>query len=115
MSTDLYYSGRRIFETNPYGIQYYWDEASRTASTTSASYASSATSDSAVSIAHKLKSYADIFADRMYEDNLEDIDRDYIAGLIYAILMQDNVDEVTKNRLLDDRPGNLFKDEDFEL
>jgi len=51
----------------------------------------------------------------MYEDNLEDIDRDYIAGMIYAILMQDNVDEVTKNRLLDDRPGNLFKDEDFEL
>jgi hypothetical protein len=107
MSADLYYNKRRFFETTPYGIQYYWDD--------DPSYASSTTSDSAVATSYALKVYAEKLSDRMYENNVEDIDKDYVAGMIYAILMKDDVDDVIKDRLLADRPGKekLFKDEDF--
>jgi len=116
MSADLYYNRRRFFETTPYGIQYYWDDGpSYAPSTTSASYASSSTTDSAVATSYALKVYAEKLSDRMYENNVEDIDKDYVAGMIYAILMKDDVDDVIKDRLLADRPGKekLFKDEDF--
>ena len=91
-----------------YNYRYNWGldpEPSYSASSVSDS------SDSAIATQYALKVYAERLADRMADDNLDKIDKNTIAGLIYAVLMQD-ADQVTK-----DRPGNekLFKDEEFEI
>ena len=113
---DLYYNGKKAFSTYQYGVNYYFDDGrSYASSTTSASYAASDTSDSAIATQYALQSYAEKLANRMYEDNLKDVDKDYVAGMIYAILMKEDIPKSTVERLMDDRPGNekLFKDEDF--
>ena len=76
------------------------------------SYSASSTSDSAYGD-DLLRQYADVLAERMCNDNIESIDKDYIAGMIYAILMKDDVGDEIRERLLDDHPTNTFKDEDF--
>jgi len=113
---EFYYNGEKAFRTYEYGSDYYFDDGhSYASSTTSASYAASATSDSALATQYALQSYAEKLANRMYEDNLKDVDKDYVAGMIYAILMKEDIPKSTVERLMDDRPGNekLFKDEDF--
>ena len=100
----LYYDGDKVIETNPRGYQIYWDEASLSASSTSYSSASSGISDSAIATEYAMKAYAERLADRMADDNLDSIDKNTIAGMIYAILMQD-----------DEKKIEEFKDEDFLL
>ena len=53
------------------------------------SKSSSSLSDSHAAVQQSLKVYADLMADRIKEDNLQAIDKDNIAGLIYNILMRD--------------------------
>lgn len=106
--TDLYYNGNTVFETIEHGflINEYYDERSYSASSFSQSYASSATSDSAVAIQYMMKTYAEKMADRMCEDNLASIDKNTMAGMIYAILMQED----EKKEKIEE-----FEDEDFLL
>lgn len=123
---EFYYNGEKAFRTYEYGSDYYFDDGrSYASSTSSASYASSATSDSALATEYAMKAYAEKLADRMYEDNIEDINKDNIAHMIYAILMKDDVDEETLDKLVDNRPASHvgiicsknkideFDDEDF--
>jgi len=61
----------------------------------------SSTSDSAIAI-----NYARMVADRMQKDNIDEIDKNHIAGMIYAVLMKDDI-PIKKQQ--------LFKDEEFEI
>jgi hypothetical protein len=65
------------------------------------------------------RSYANMFADRMQEDNLDEIDKNHVAGMIYAVLMQDDKLPTQKAVMeyVDARPDKeqLFKDEEFEI
>jgi len=65
------------------------------------SLSASSTSDSAIAI-----NYARMVADRMQKDNLDEIDKNHIAGMIYAVLMKDDI-PIKKQQ--------LFKDEEFEI
>jgi hypothetical protein len=59
------------------------------------------TSDSTIAI-----DYARMISDRMQKDNIDKIDKNYIAGMIYAVLMKDDI-PIKKQQ--------LFKDEEFEI
>lgn len=59
------------------------------------------TSDSTIAI-----DYARMISDRMEKDNIDKIDKNYIAGMIYAVLMKDDI-PIKKQQ--------LFKDEEFEI
>ena len=76
------------------------------------SYSPSSVSDSQIA-----QDYADLLADRLQKDNLDEIDKNHIAGMIYAILMQEDIPQKTRDRLVDERPDKeqLFKDEEFEI
>lgn len=80
------------------------------------SYSPSSTSDSAITTQQAIKQYTEIFAERMQEGNLDKIDKDHVAGMIYAILMKSELEQETLDRLVDARPGqSLFTDEEFEI
>lgn len=81
------------------------------------SYASSSTSDSVIATEYNLKNYAKKVADRMYENNIEEIDKDFVAGMIYSILTK-NAEQRTLAQLVDDMPSNeenLFTNKEFEV
>ena len=77
------------------------------------SYSPSSISDSQIA-----RDYAEMFADRLQKDNLDTIDTNTIAGMIYAILMQEEAPtERAIKTYVDERPDKeqLFKDEEFEI
>jgi hypothetical protein len=86
------------------------EEESLSASSTSISASNLATQQA-------MKQYAEMFADRMQEGNLDEIDKDHISGMIYAILMKDELDQEIIERHLDARPDKeqLFTNEEFEI
>jgi len=105
----FYYNGEKAIETTKDGLNIYW--AHETSSSPSN------VSDNRAAVEQSLRVYADLMAERIEEGNLDEVDKNSIAGLIYAILMKEDYPEYVRDGLLKDKEEreNEFKDEDFLL